>query len=82
MSRILNLTLCNLGEIGEIVEIDTSDRAILGKLMSLGIVPGSLFCLIQKKPGYLLQVGYTRVALDIKLSEYIYVRKDNCRKVF
>ena len=67
------LAFCTEGTYGKIVELATSDRKILGKLMSLGILPGTAFHLLRCHPGFLLQLGYTRVALDSELANHIYV---------
>jgi len=80
----LKLTECQNGLAGKIVELATSDRKILGKLMSLGIVPGTTFCLLRRFPCYLLQVGHTKVALDRKLAQFICVNEltHRCRNIF
>jgi ferrous iron transport protein A len=63
------------GQKGKIVELDTADREILGKLMSLGIVPGAQLGMIRRKPAVLLQVGHTKVALDRRLAAHIRVER-------
>lgn len=71
----MKLSQCENGMVGKIVELSTSDRKILGKLMCLGIVPGASFLLLRRHPCYLLQIGYTKVALDSKMACYICVNK-------
>jgi len=71
----LSLLLCKDGTCGKIVELATGDRKVLGKLMSLGIVPGAFFRLLRRRPGFLLEVGYTKVALDQELARFIIIEK-------
>jgi Fe2+ transport system protein FeoA len=70
------LACCREGAHGKIVELATADRKILGKLMSLGILPGATFRLLRCHPGFLLQFGHTKVALDSELANYIYIENE------
>jgi Fe2+ transport system protein FeoA len=67
----VSIVRCRTGGRGKIVELDTQDCTILGKLMSLGIVPGAHVRIMRSRPGVLLQVGHTKVALDRGLAAYI-----------
>ncbi|MDW7649813.1 MAG: FeoA family protein [Bacillota bacterium] len=69
------LSSCRVGDWGDIAELDTFDRTILGKLMSLGIVPGTSVRVLRTHPGFLLQAGHTKVALDRRLAAYIVLEK-------
>ncbi|MBS4023890.1 MAG: ferrous iron transport protein A [Dethiobacter sp.] len=62
------LACCAEGTEGKIVELTTDNRKILGKLMGLGILPGTPFRLLRRRPGFVLQCGYTWVALDLELA--------------
>lgn len=73
MKRIIALDRCAAGASGKIVELGTGDRTILGKLMSLGIVPGAQIHVLRCRPGILLQSGHTKVALDRYLAAHIMV---------
>ena len=72
-----NLLQCVVGDRGKIVELETSDRKILGKLMSLGIIPGTSVTLLRRSPGFLLQAGHTKVALDRGLAMVIWLEVDD-----
>lgn len=69
------LSLCDLanGESGTIVELATKDKDILRKLMSMGVLPGIIIRVILKYPSYVLQVGFTQVALDTGIASVIVV---------
>ena len=70
------LDQCHVGDTGIIKELGTNDRAILGKLMSLGIVPGAHVHLLRRGPGFLLQAGHTKIALDKGFAPYILLEKN------
>jgi len=61
------------GKGGKIVELTTKDRRMLGKLANLGIIPGAIFCVVRRRPALILQLGYTRVAIDPILAEHVWV---------
>lgn len=75
MPHLVNLDQFHDGETGKIVEFSTTDRKILGKLMSLGIIPGASIRLLRRKPGFVVQSGHTKVALDRRLAASIRVEK-------
>lgn len=52
------------GQKGKIVELATYDRTILRKLRSLGIIPGVSVRLLRRFPDFVIEIGYTKVALD------------------
>ncbi|VAV84373.1 hypothetical protein MNBD_DELTA01-563, partial [hydrothermal vent metagenome] len=51
----------------------TSKR--LEKLGSMGLVPGSIVKLNQKKPAFVIQLGQTTLALEADIVEDIFVRR-------
>ncbi|HZK25576.1 MAG TPA: FeoA family protein [Oscillospiraceae bacterium] len=67
------LSELKVGEVGKIVELTTTDRKNIGKMMSLGIIPGVSVCLLRRYPAFIVQIGYTKVALDHKLAVFIRV---------
>jgi ferrous iron transport protein A len=69
--KALSAVLFLPGDRGKIVELNTENRTILGKLMSLGIVPGVQVHILRCTPGMLLQVGHTKVAIDRRLAVHI-----------
>lgn len=64
-----------VGEDGRIVFISTPRPARLERLGSLGIAPGGVIRMRQKRPSMILEVGETTVALDEEVSQGIYVKK-------
>jgi DtxR family Mn-dependent transcriptional regulator len=62
------------GAEGRIVFISTNFPARLDKLSALGVAPGSIIKLRQKKPSPIIQVGETTVAVDPEIVHDIYVK--------
>jgi len=63
-----------IGGRARIVFIVPGSDARLSRLSTLGIVPGNLIRLIQRKPSYVVEVDETTLALDAKIVEQIYVK--------
>ena len=61
------------GRKGKIAAISTDDVVTLRKLTALGIMPGFDIILIQRYPAYVVQVGFTQVALDDGIASDIVV---------
>lgn len=74
MGNEIILSELGIGQVGKIVELTAADRKNIGKMMSLGIIPGVSVSLLRRQPGIILQIGYTKVALDRKLAALIRVR--------
>lgn len=77
MKNSATLYQCSENTRGIIVEITSDDRRILGKMMSLGIVPGASFLLLRRTSGVIVQIGYTRVALDAELAMLIRIKRSH-----
>lgn len=60
-------------EKAEIHRIDTKDNTKIRKLTAFGIMPGAIVSVIQKYPAYVVQVGFTQVALDNDIASEIKV---------
>lgn len=69
------LTTLQPGREGRIVFITPKHHARLDKLSSLGIVPGSIVRVRQKKPSFVLEIGETEIALDEDIAKEIYVKE-------
>jgi DtxR family transcriptional regulator, Mn-dependent transcriptional regulator len=69
--------LCRLapGESGRIVHIVPRDPRRLGRLASLGVVPGATVRLQQKSPAVVMRVGETTLAVEPEFADEIYVKK-------
>jgi len=68
-----NLSQMKSGDTGIIQSIMTNDSSILKKLMCMGILPGASLSLLQTFPAYVVQVGFTHVAIDKDIASVIIV---------
>jgi DtxR family Mn-dependent transcriptional regulator len=64
-----------VGKSGKIVFITPSEAARIGRLSSIGIIPGTIIKLIQRKPSIVLQMDETTIAIDPELAKEIFVKK-------
>jgi DtxR family Mn-dependent transcriptional regulator len=67
----------DVGLKGRIVFIRPSESSRLERLASMGIVPGSIVKLKQKRPSFVLEIDETSLAVDNLIAEEIYVRQVN-----
>jgi DtxR family Mn-dependent transcriptional regulator len=72
IERLLDV---EVGGEGTIAFIAPDSAARLTRLATLGIAPGSLIRLLQKKPAVVIRCGETSVALEETIAREIYVRK-------
>ncbi len=72
----LPLTALHAGEAGYVRELRLHDHALAQKLLTLGVVPGARVKVIQKFPAYVLQIGYTQIAIDHHLAHAVRVEPD------
>ncbi|MBI5026189.1 MAG: metal-dependent transcriptional regulator [Nitrospirae bacterium] len=72
---VIRLNDLEVGSRGRIVFIVPSETSRLDRLSSLGIVPGSIVRLKQRRPSFVLEVEETTVAIDSSIAEEIYVKK-------
>ena len=63
------------GEQAKIVFITPGSHSRLDRLSAMGVVPGSLVKLHQKKPSYVIQLGETMIAVDKDITKEIFVKK-------
>ncbi len=78
ISPLVNpLDRLKVGETGRIIFIVSKQHTRLDKLSTLGIVPGSVVRVHQKRPAFVLQHGETTLALDIDIVKEIYVKTVN-----
>ena len=73
-SAVRSLADLRPGERGTVLYIASRDDAVLHRLAALGIVPGAELTLHQDRPGRVVRVGATQVALDAETVRNIYVR--------
>ncbi len=63
------------GEQAKIVFITPGSHSRLDRLSAMGVVPGSVVRLHQKRPSYVLQLGETMIAVDKDITKEIFVKK-------
>lgn len=63
------------GDKAKIVFITPGSHSRLDRLSAMGVVPGSLVKLHQKRPSYVIQLGETMVAVDKDITREIFVKK-------
>jgi DtxR family Mn-dependent transcriptional regulator len=64
-----------LGEEGRVVFITPKSRSRLERLSALGLIPGMVVRLVQKRPSFVLEIGETTLALDEDIVRDIYVKR-------
>ncbi len=63
------------GEQAKIVFITPGSHSRLDRLSAMGVVPGSIVKLHQKRPSYVIQLGETMIAVDREITKEIFVKK-------
>ncbi len=63
------------GEQAKIVFITPGSHSRLDRLSAMGVVPGSVVKLHQKRPSYVIQLGETMIAVDKDITREIFVKK-------
>ena len=71
----MQLKELEVGAEGRIVFIVPSDDTRLERLASMGIIPGSIVRLRQKRPSYVLEIDETSLAVDSLIAKEIYVKE-------
>jgi len=52
------------GERGVIAGLEGADERTVRKLMAMGLVPGTELSVVRSKPGVVLRIGFSEMALD------------------
>lgn len=60
---------------GKVSYLNTHDKDVLKKLISMGILPGSQIKLLHRYPSFVFDVGSSTFAIDEELAEHIFVLK-------
>ncbi|MCE5311622.1 MAG: metal-dependent transcriptional regulator [Nitrospiraceae bacterium] len=55
--------------------ITPSDASVIGRLSAIGVIPGAVIKLVQKRPSVVLQVDETTIAIDSDTAKEIFVKK-------
>lgn len=72
---VVALTEIKPGEKAEIAYLSTVDSKKMQKLMSMGVLPGTMLQLGRSFPSYIFKVGNSEFAVDEELAREIFVRK-------
>ncbi|MBI3592612.1 MAG: metal-dependent transcriptional regulator [Nitrospirae bacterium] len=72
---VVRLTDFEVGQRCKIVFITPSEASRISRLSSIGIIPGSIIRLIQRRPSVVLQIDETTIAIDPELAKEIFVKK-------
>lgn len=72
---VMQLKELEVGSQGRIVFITPSEKPRLERLATLGIIPGSIIRLKQKKPSFVLEIDETMLAIDSDIADNIYVKQ-------
>ncbi len=72
---VTRLSDFEVGLEGRIVFIIPKETARIGRLSSVGVVPGSTIRLLQKMPSCVIQIDETTIALDPDIAKEILVKK-------
>ena len=72
---VVRLADFEVGRQGKIVFITPSDASRIGRLSSIGIIPGAIIKLIQRSPSIVLQIDETVIAIDPDLAKEIFIKK-------
>lgn len=72
---VVRLSDFEVGQSGKILFITPSEASRIGRLSSIGVIPGTVIKLIQKRPSIVLQVDETTIAIDPELAMEIFVKK-------
>jgi DtxR family Mn-dependent transcriptional regulator len=72
---VVALTELKAGEKGEIAYLSTGDSRKMQKLMSMGVLPGTLLNLSRTFPSFVFRVGNSEFAVDDELAREIFIRK-------
>ena len=64
-----------VGETGKVVFIKPLTHGRLDRIGTLGLIPGAVLRLKQKRPTVVLDIGQTTVAIDREIADEVYVRR-------
>lgn len=72
---VVRLVDFEVGQNGRIVFITPAEASRIGRLSSIGIIPGAVIKLIQRRPSVVLQIDETTLAIDPELAKEIFVKR-------
>jgi len=71
---IIPLSKLDVNKKARVSHLKTEDRAMLQRIIAIGVLPNTDIVLIQKFPSYVFQIGKSQFAVDKELASSIYVR--------
>jgi Fe2+ transport system protein FeoA len=74
LEQVCKLTELHPGQCGQVIRIDSASHDRVEKLHVLGLSPASLVRLEQKRPAFVVRVGFTELSLERDIAEQILVR--------
>lgn len=72
---VVRLSDASIGSPYRIVFIMPRQKKRLERLSSIGLLPGTVINLLQKKPSYVIQIEETMIAVDQGIADEIYVKR-------
>ncbi|VAX17923.1 hypothetical protein MNBD_NITROSPINAE04-1258 [hydrothermal vent metagenome] len=78
-SLVVPLKEMKTGEVAKIASINTTNKKTMGKLLSLGFVPGASIKLLQKFPALALEANLTQIAIENSVGEAINIWRPTTR---
>ena len=63
------------GQDARVVHVAARETGRLVKLSTMGVVPGAVVRLLQRKPAVILEIGHTTLALDEAITSDIFVAR-------
>lgn len=75
MDDVMPLTWLKRGDKAIIASLEPLTAKHFSKLSAFGILPDVLVCVVQSSPAVILQIDYTKVALDRRIAQGIMVVK-------
>ncbi|MCL6533809.1 MAG: ferrous iron transport protein A [Fimbriimonadales bacterium] len=71
---VMPLSALKHGASARVVQVAHDSQGHWRKLSALGIVPGATVRMVQRFPTFVVQVGYTLVAIDSELASQVQVQ--------
>ncbi|MGB5592468.1 MAG: FeoA family protein [Crocosphaera sp.] len=73
---MMALSTVKTGTSAKVTCLQTTDEAIIRRLMIMGVVPGISLTLEQRFPSYIIKLGRSRASLDHETAHIIYLEDD------
>ncbi|MDW8290166.1 MAG: FeoA family protein [Armatimonadota bacterium] len=73
----LPLAALRVNEVATVRELQTHDPAIAQKLLALGVIPGARVRVVQRFPAYVLQIGFSQIAIDHQIARAVRVQLES-----